>query len=374
MRGPITMRAAVAHEINRIAVEEVTLDPPQPGEVLVRMMAAGVCHSDLHTLQGEMRATPPIVLGHEGAGVIEAVGSAITHVRPGDRVLVNWIPACRECGPCSRGMPSQCSRLYATTYQALLPDGTTRLHAADGSPLKQYLSSATFAQFAVLDGSGVIPLPDDVPFEVAALIGCAVVTGAGAVFNTAQAKAGQSAAVIGCGGVGLSALLGCVHVGCTPLLAIDTHAEKLEYARTLGATHTLLVEPGMKVPSAVRKLLGRAPMYAFDSVGATSTIVDALDMVDVGGSAVVMGLHGVHKPAPINPVSLVYQNKRLLGSFFGEADPLVDLPALLELQRSGRLPVERLITDRYTLDQAPQALADLNAGRIRGRGVILFDD
>jgi len=367
------MRAAVVPAVNQVAVQTVRLDGPKAGEVLVRIHAAGVCHSDLHTLQGQLRATPPLVLGHEGAGIVEAVGSAVTGFKPGDRVLVNWIPACRECPSCRRGMPSQCARLPNTTFQALLPDGTTRLHANDGTDLKHFLSAATFAEYAVLDASGVVPLPDGVPFDVAALIGCAVVTGAGAVFNTAQAQAGRAAVVIGCGGVGLSALLGCVHAGCAPILAIDTQADKLAFARSLGATHTLLVTPEMDVAAAVRKELGAAPAYAFDSVGAASTIAAALDMVEPGGSAVVMGLHGVRKPATINPASLVYQNKRLLGSFFGQADPAVDLPHLLELQRSGRLPVERLITHRYTLDEVPQALADLDAGRILGRGVVIFE-
>ncbi|MGL4648128.1 MAG: alcohol dehydrogenase catalytic domain-containing protein, partial [Caldilineaceae bacterium] len=224
------MRAAVAHVVNQIAVETVTLDPPHANEVLVQMKAAGVCHSDLHTLQGQMRATPPIVLGHEGAGIVAAVGSAVTTVKPGDRVLINWMPVCRTCAHCLGGMPSQCEALPATTYRALLPDGTMRLHAADGSFLKHYLSAATFAEYAVVTEAGVIPIPDDVPFDVAAIVGCAVVTGAGAVFNTAGLRdgaAGVSAAVIGCGGVGLSALLACVYAGCHPILAIDTRAEKL---------------------------------------------------------------------------------------------------------------------------------------------------
>jgi S-(hydroxymethyl)glutathione dehydrogenase/alcohol dehydrogenase len=370
----MTMRAAVARTVNQIAVERVTLDAPKAHEVLVRMKAAGVCHSDLHTLQGQMRATPPIVLGHEGAGVVEAVGEAVSHIKPGDRVLVNWMPVCRTCANCTRGLPSQCSRLPGTTFVALMPDGTTRLRTAEGTAIKHYLSSATFAEFTVLDAAGVVPLPDDVPFDAAAIVGCAVVTGAGAVFNTARAQAGHAAAVFGCGGVGLSALLGCIHAGCAPIVAIDTRAEKLAYARELGATHTLRISPETNVAREIFNLLGAAPTYAFDSVGATATMAAALDLVAPGGSATIMGLHDVWKPAPINPAALIYQNKRLLGSFFGEADPDVDLPLLLDLQRSGRLPVERLITNRYTLDELPQALADLDGGRILGRGVLIFDN
>ncbi len=373
---PITMRAAVAPAINQIGIETVTLDPPHANEVLVRMRVAGICHSDLHTMQGTMRAMPPLVLGHEGAGVVEAVGEAVTSVKPGDRVLINWMPVCRECAACRGGLPSQCELMPQTTYKALLPDGTMRLHAADGSFLKHYLSSATLAEYTVVTEAGVVPMPDGVPFDAAAIIGCAVVTGAGAVFNTAGLKPGQGAAavaVIGCGGVGLSALLACVYAGCTPILAIDTRAEKLEFARDLGATHTLQVTPGLNVADAVRATLGAAPQYAFDSVGATSTIAAALELVAPGGVATVMGLHDVWSPAPISPAALVYQNKQLRGSYFGTADPAIDLPLLMNLQRSGALPVERLITRRYTLDEVPQALADLDAGRVLGRGVVHFD-
>ena len=181
------MRAAVVREINQLAIEEVTLDPPKAHEVLVRIRAAGVCHSDLHTYRGELRAMPPLVLGHEGAGIVEAVGSAVSRVKVGDRVLVNWVPSCNQCPTCLRGQPNLCERLPGTTLVALLPDGTTRLKTLDGLTLKHYLSAATMAEYAVIDEASAIPIPADVSFEVGALIGCAVITGAGAVINTAQA-------------------------------------------------------------------------------------------------------------------------------------------------------------------------------------------
>ena len=368
----ITMRALVARAINQMAVEDVLLDPPKAHEVLVRMRAAGVCHSDLHTLQGQLRATPPLVLGHEGAGVVAAVGADVRHVQVGDPVLVNWIPACDTCPTCRRGLPNLCERLPLTTFQALLPDGTTRLHTQDGIVLKHFLSAATFAEYAVLDGGSVLPMPSSVPFEVAAVIGCAVVTGVGAVLNTAQARPGQSAAVIGCGGVGLSALLGCLLAGCHPVVAVDTTQAKLDFAQSLGATHTLLAGPGVDVAAELKRIVPGGPDVVLDSVGATATIGQALDAARAGGSAVVMGLHGVRTPATINPGALVYQNKRLLGSFFGQARPQVDLPMLVDLFRAGRLPVNRLITQHFTLDDAPAALEALNRGEIEGRAVILF--
>lgn len=365
------MRAGLARESNRLTVETVTLDDPHDHEILVQMQAAGVCHSDLHTLQGQLRATPPLVLGHEGAGFVRAVGSAVSRFRPGDRVLVNWIPACNVCPTCRRGLPNLCERLPETTFQALLPDGTTRLRTLDGLPLKHFLSAATFAEYAVLDEAGAIAIPDDVPFDVAAITGCAVVTGVGAVINTGQARPGMAAAVIGCGGVGLSAILGCVLAGCNPIIAVDTLPAKLDFAASLGATHTVLAGPGVDVVAELKRLVRGGPDLTLDSVGAAATIAQALDSVRPGGTAVVMGLHGVRQPAPINPAGLIYQNKRLLGSFFGSAKPMVDLPLLLELYRAGRLPINRLISAHYSLEELPRAFADLEQGLL-ARGVVIF--
>ncbi len=372
MSGPRSPRAAVVRAVNQLRIERVRLEPPRPHEVLVQMRAAGICHSDLHTMQGEMRAVPPLVLGHEGAGVVVEVGAQVTRVRPGDAVLVNWMPACGVCAQCRAGRAYLCERLFATTFRALLPDGTTRLSTEDGLPLKHYLSAATLAEYAVLDEASVVPLPPDVPFDVAAITGCAVVTGAGAVLNAVQAQAGQSAALFGCGGVGLSALLGCVLAGCAPILAVDTVESKLETARALGATHTLHAAPGVDVVQAIKQSIPGGPDFVVDSVGATATVAQALDATRPGGTAVVVGLHSLKQPIPISLASLVYENKRLLGSFFGSSLPERDLPLLIEHYRAGRLPIDRLIQRRYTLDSLPDAFADMAHGAIAGRGVVLF--
>ena len=364
------MRAAVVREINQLAIEEVTLDPPKAHEVLVRIRAAGVCHSDLHTYRGELRAMPPLVLGHEGAGIVEAVGSAVSRVKVGDRVLVNWVPSCNQCPTCLRGQPNLCERLPGTTLVALLPDGTTRLKTLDGLTLKHYLSAATMAEYAVIDEASAIPIPADVSFEVGALIGCAVITGAGAVINTAQAQPGSSAAVIGCGGVGLSAIIGCQLAGCNPIIAVDVFESKLAFARQLGATHTINARQTDAV-DALRQLTRLGPDYVFDSVGAAGTINQALKAVRPGGTATVMGMHAVKAEVPIPAGPLVAQNKRLLGSFFGSAKPHVDLPRLVELYRAGRLPLDALITKRYALEELPEAFADMEAGNV-ARGVIVF--
>lgn len=365
------IQAAVARAVGELHVEEIELDAPRSQEVLVRIRAAGVCHSDLHTYKGELRSTPPIVLGHEGAGVVEAVGPGVTKVKPGDRVMINWLPSCLECPTCMAGRPTLCERFPTTTLQSRMMDGTTRHKGLDGLELKPYLSSATMGDYAVIHQNGLVALPDDVSFEVGAVIGCAVMTGVGAVLNTAQITPGSSAAVIGCGGVGLSALLGCVLAGCYPLIAVDVVPSKLEFARELGATHTINSRE-VDAVKELRRLTRVGPDYAFDSVGAVPTINQALNSVRAGGTAVVMGMHSLKEDVPISAASLIAQNKRLLGSFAGSSRPLVDLPKLVELYRGGRLPVDQLITHRYSLSQIQNAFDDLEAGKV-ARGVLVMD-
>jgi Zn-dependent alcohol dehydrogenase len=363
--------AAVVREFNHFTVENVELDEPKANELLVRVRAAGVCHSDLHNLRGELRLTPPFVLGHEGAGVVESVGSSVTRCKPGDRILVNWLPADNTCPTCLNGHPNLCERFAKTTFQGWLPDGTSRLKALDGTTLKHLLSSATMAQYIVIDQAGAIPFPADVPFEVAAIIGCAVVTGVGAVINTARVQAGSSAAVIGCGGVGLSAILGCRLAGCHPIVAVDVFDRKLEFAWKMGATETLNAQK-VDVVKTLRTLTRVGPDYVFDTVGSAVTIPQALQAAAPGGTAVVAGLHAAKIDVPISAGALVFQNKRLLGSFAGSLRPQIDLPRLVELYRAGRLPLDGLITQRYPLTELARAFADMEAGAV-ARGVIVFD-
>ena len=363
-------KAALAREIGKLTIEEIELDPPKKHEVLVRMQAAGVCHSDLHTYRGELRAMPPLVLGHEGAGIVEQVGESVTRVRPGDRVMVNWIPACETCPTCLSGRYNLCERLPATTFQALLPDGTSRLHTLDGLTLKHYLSVATMSEYAVLHEASAIPIPDDVPFEVAAIVGCAVVTGVGAVLNTAQARAGRPAAVIGCGGIGLSAIQGCRLVGCHPIVAVDVLESKLAFARQMGATHTVNAREQDPV-EALQALTGRGPEYVFDSVGSAGTIAQALQAARPGGTAVIIGLAAARAEVAIPAGALVMGNRRLLGSFVGSMQPRLDLPMLIELYRAGKLDLDVLISKRYRLEELPQAFEDMEQGKV-ARGVLVF--
>ena len=371
------IRAALAREVGRLTTEEVELDPPKETEVLVRMRAAGVCHSDLHTYRGELRVTPPIVLGHEGAGVVEAVGRQVGRVKPGDRVLVNWLPACEMCATCLNGRQNLCQRFADTTFKGMLLDGTSRLRTLDGITLKHMLGAATMAGYAVVDEASAISIPEDVPFEVAAVTGCAVATGVGAVINTARAKPGTPAAVIGCGGVGLSAVQGCRLSGCNPIVAIDVMDRKLELAKRFGATH--VVNPNTSdLEEALRDLTDGGPEYIFDSVGSATTIQQALLLTRPGGTTTVVGLHAAKAGVPIlkievsiSPAVLILQNKRLLGSFAGSIRPRLDLPMLLELYRAGKLQLDELITQRYPLDDLARAFDDMESGKV-ARGVLVF--
>jgi Zn-dependent alcohol dehydrogenase len=370
-KDAMRIQAAVVRQTNQAAIESVELDAPKANEVLVRMRAAGVCHSDLHNMRGELRLTPPFVMGHEGAGIVEAVGSGVTRIAPGDRVLVNWLPADGTCPTCLSGHPNLCERLGTMTFQGWLPDGTSRLKTVDGLQLKHLLSAATMAEYVVIDQASAIPFPADVSFEVAAIIGCAVVTGVGAVINTARARAGSSAAVIGCGGIGLSAIQGCKLAGCHPVIAIDVMDSKLEFARQMGATETINARD-VDVVKTLRALTRLGPDYIFDMVGSAVTIPQALLAAGPAGTVVVAGLGAAKLDVPISAGALIFQDKRLLGSFAGSMRPHIDLPRLVALYRAGRLQLDALITKRYALTEFAQAFADMEAGTT-ARGVIVFD-
>ena len=258
-----------------------------------------------------------------------------------------------------------------TTFQALLLDGTSRLKTLDGITLKHMLSAATMSEYIVIDEASAVAIPQDVPFEVAAITGCAVATGVGAVINTAEAKPGLPAAVIGCGGVGLSAVQGCKLAGSNPIVAVDVLERKLDFARRLGATDTINSSQ-IDAVEVLRELTGGGPEYIFDSVGSDSTIVQALEAARPGGIATIIGLHAVKAEVAISPATLVLQNKRLLGSFMGSVRPRLDLPRFIGLYRAGKLQLDDLITKRYSLEELPEAFADMEAGRV-ARGVLVFD-
>src|SRR5579884_3261744 len=307
---PIQMRAAVLRGYDQpLSVEEITADDPGPGEVVVRVAASGVCHSDLHMTSATFKASLPMVLGHEGAGVVERVGPGVSGVTPGDHVVLNWIPNCGHCRYCAAGRAGR--------------DGESRprLHDADGQGLRQLLDTAAFAERVLVREEGVIPIPADVPLEVAALVGCGVLTGLGAVARTARVEPGTTLAVFGAGGVGLNVIQGAVLAGAARIIAVDLRPAALELARRFGATETVNAsDPEISDPAkAIRRMIGGGVDYSFEVVGLPETIAQAWECLAPGGRAVVVGL--TPQSSRITLRADFLSEKALLGCIFGSSIP-----------------------------------------------------
>jgi S-(hydroxymethyl)glutathione dehydrogenase / alcohol dehydrogenase len=364
------LRAAVLREIGApLSLEDVDLDEPRAGEVRVRIEAAGVCHSDLHYMTGDLVAKRPLVVGHEGAGIVEAVGPHTTgRVSVGDRVAMLWRPRCGECEACLVGNPVLCryGRVLATTNG--LMDGTTRLHQ-DGQPIHHLMGVSCFAEQVVVSETSVLSVPDGVPAEVAAISACAVITGVGSVLNAVSRPAGQPLAVFGAGGVGLAAVMGAALTGAHPVIAIDLDPAKLELASRLGATH--LVNAGTdEVVDRVLEITGTGVPWLIEAVGRPQTMRQAIDCLGPGGTLVAVGLSSVDATVAVPINDLVQRQKRVLGSLYGSSNPRVDLPRIFALYLAGRLPLDALIGDRRPLAEVNQAYADLRAGGV-GRTILL---
>ena len=339
--------------------ETLDLTAPTGDQVLVRMKASGVCHSDLHVLNGDWPMPDgPIVLGHEGSGVVEAVGPQVTEVSVGDHVVLSWLASCRRCVACLSGRAWLCQRTRA--FDNTLPDGSTPLHRADGSDVAPFLGVATFAEATVVPESAVVKISSEVPFPIAALIGCAVTSGIGAVIHAASVIAGESAVVIGCGGVGQAIVIGLKLVGADPIVAVDLSPEKLAQARDLGATHTVLgTEPNLV--QRIHEITGGAD-YAFEAIGRPQSIELLPELIRPGGSAVLVGLTSTGARASFEPAALVDQGKSIIGCNYGNTVPKVDFARMAQLYLSGALPLDKLIGRSITLDQTNEAFDDLKAG------------
>lgn len=362
------IRAAILWEQGQpLSVEAAELDSPGPGEVLVEIKAAGVCHSDLHPARGDWPMKTPVVLGHEGAGIVREVGSSVTAVQPGDHVVLCWAPACGVCPPCREGRAVLCDRLEKVTYRNKLPSGALRLHAR-GQAVAPFLGTACFSSWVVVPAEGAIPVPSDVPFESLATLGCAVLTGVGAVTNAAQVPPGARVAVIGAGGVGLNVVQGAAISACEQIIAIDVRPAPLALATQFGATHTIEAAPD--VPAAVRDLTsGRGVDFVFDTVGSPATLTAAVASARKGGTIVLTGLSRGDSQAAFPMFPFVMQEKRLIGSVYGSGQPTRDIPRLISLYREGRLKLRELVSRTYTLDGVNDALAALAASD-GARGVI----
>lgn len=367
---PIPARAAVMRAYNTpLAVEEIVLDDPGPGEVIVRLAATGVCHSDAHMLGGHYGTPLPVVLGHEGAGVVEAIGSGVRGLAPGDHVVLAWIPSCGRCRYCATGRPALCSNRQGVEPRG----GPMRMHDAAGEGVHQFLDTSAFAERVLVREEGVIPIPADVPLEIAALVGCAVLTGIGAVTRTARIEPGSTIAVFGCGGVGLNVIQGAALAGAVRIIAVDRRAESLEMARRFGAAETLdASDPALgDAAKAIRKATGGGVDYAFEVVGLPETIAQAWESLAPGGRAVVVGLTPPRSQVTLRADFL--SEKALLGCIFGSSVPRVDVPRVLELYRAGKIKLDELVTRRYPLTAANEALEALRTGPA-GRGVLVFED
>ena len=346
------------------------LAPPGPEEVLVRLRASGVCHSDWNAVDGTAENRCPCVLGHEGAGVVEEVGPGVSSVAPGDHVIPLYIPECRECRYCLSGRTNLCVKLRATQGKGVMPDGSSRL-SHQGRLLHHYMGTSTFAECTVLPEIALAKIRPDAPLDKVCLLGCAVTTGIGAVLHTAKVEPGSSVAVFGLGGVGLSVIQGAAIAGAERIIAIDTMQAKLDMAKTFGATDVLLAKEGEDLAKALKKLTGGGPDYAFECVGVGALAEAAYRAIRRGGKAIVVGVARPTDAVSFKPMTMVFEEKTLQGSYFGSCVPRIDFPRMLHLYMGGRLKLDELITRRYRIEEAPQAFADLASGK-NARGVIVF--
>jgi S-(hydroxymethyl)glutathione dehydrogenase/alcohol dehydrogenase len=352
-----------------LSVEAAELDPPGAGEVLVELRAAGVCHSDLHPARGDWPMKTPVVLGHEGAGVVREVGPSATRLKVGDHVVLSWAPACGECPSCREGRAVLCDRVEKVTFRNKLPGGGSRLHARDRD-LAPFLGTACFADFAVVPESAAIPVSKDVPLDALATLGCAVITGVGAVMNAAQVPRGARVAVIGAGGVGLNIVQGAAIAGCETIVAIDRRPAPLAIAKQFGATHT--IDAGADVAAGVREVTaGRGADFVFDSVGSPATLTTALAATKKGGAVIVTGLSRVDAQGVIDMFPFVMQEKRLIGSVYGSGQPLRDIPKLVSLFQEGKLKLRELVARTYPLTGINEALHALESSD-GARGVVTW--
>ncbi|QMU80124.1 Zn-dependent alcohol dehydrogenase [Streptacidiphilus sp. PB12-B1b] len=358
------VRAALLPAVGEpLRLTEIVLPEPGPGKVRVKLAAAGVCHSDLSLTTGVLRPTTPVILGHEGAGTVVSVGEGVTGVRPGDPVVLNWAPACGRCHLCGLGEPWLCENQYAASVEtyAALPDGTG---------LYPGLGAAAFAEETVVNENAVIPLPEGVPLTSAAVLGCAVLTGYGAVHNAARVRAGESVVVFGLGGVGLAVLQAARIAGAAPIIAVDVSPEKEELALRHGATAFVVADE--QTPKAVRRLTdGNGADHAFECVGRGSTIRAAWSSTRRGGRTTVVGIGGKDDLVSFSALEVFHFARTLTACCYGNSDPVKDIPVLAEHVRAGRLDLEALITDRITLDGIPDAFLRMASGQ-GGRSLVVF--
>jgi S-(hydroxymethyl)glutathione dehydrogenase/alcohol dehydrogenase len=365
------IKAAVFYEPHvPFSVETLDLEEPRAGEVLVKVAAVGVCHSDWHLMTGATRHPLPVVPGHEGAGVVAALGPGVTRVKPGDHLALNWAPNCGKCFYCLNDRPSLCAAYVGPLWAGVMLDGSTRL-SKNGQPVYHFSALACFAEYCVVPQECCVPFDAAVPLPVAALIGCAVTTGVGAVLNTARVKPGSSVAVFGAGGVGLSIIMGAHLAGASRIIVVDRAPAKLELARSFGATDALLGGP--QVNEAIRDLTsGRGADYVFEAIGIPAVQEQCLDAARPGGTIVLAGISPMGSGTNLPGAIITRQEKTIMGTYYGSANTARDFPLYGDLYLRGQLPLDKLVSKTYPLERINEAYADMLSGET-GRGVIVFD-
>ncbi len=364
------IRAAVLTEPGQpLQVDEVELADPGPGEVRVKVTAAGVCHSDLHYMQGALPHPLPVVLGHEGAGTVTEVGPGVTGVAAGDRVVMLWRTSCGHCAYCSSGRPHLCPEGAQLRIRGTLADGTCRL-SWHGEELHHFLGVSCFAEETVLPQEGVVRVPDDVPLEIAAVCGCSVMTGVGVTTNTLKVQPGSSVLVVGAGGVGLCAIMGARLCGAAQIIAADLNSAKLETAKQFGATD--VVNTGEEdLARTVRRMTGGGVEFAVEAIGLPDLVAQAVRSLRAGGIAAAVGIAKPGARVELPLLELVDQEKQLRGSIYGSTRPGLDFPRLFDLYRHGRLPLDQLLSHRFRLDEINQAYEALQRGELTRAVVVL---
>lgn len=373
-------RGAVLREMGRpapyaqsqpLAIESLELDPPGPDELLIRVRAAGLCHSDLSVIDGSRPRVMPMVLGHEAAGEVMSVGPGTKGFEAGDHVVFSFVPVCGHCAPCAEGRAALCEPGARANVAGSLLSGSKHWHDQQAQSLNHHLGVSGFAEHTVVSARSAVRIDPDLPFDIAALFGCAVMTGVGAVVNTARVMPGESVAIFGLGGVGLAALLGAVAAGAWPIVAVDVLPAKLELAKSLGASHAVLATEGDPV-ATIREATGGGVQYAFETVGNEKVLIQAYGATRRGGTTVTAGLPHPQRQFTVPAVSLVAEERTVKGSYMGSAVPSRDIPRFVALYRAGRLPVDRLLTHRLRLEEINEAFDRLARGEAV-RQVIAFD-
>jgi alcohol dehydrogenase len=372
------IRAAVLNEMGAptpyaqskpLVIETIELDPPGPGEVLVKIAAAGLCHSDLSVMEGNRPRPMPMALGHEAAGIVEELGPGVDDLKRGDHVVMVFVPSCGHCLPCSEGRPALCEPGAAANTAGTLLSGAKRLHR-NGEDVNHHLGVSAFAEYATVSRRSLVKIDPDLPLDEAALFGCAVLTGVGAVINTAKISAGSSVAVIGLGGVGLSSLLGAIAAGARRVVAVDLSDDKLGLARQLGATDTFNAGSADAV-NEIREATGGGVEFAFEMAGSVRAMDLAYKITRRGGTTITAGLPPPTHTVNIPQVNLVAEERTVKGSYIGTCVPVRDLPRYIELYRRGRLPVDRLMSDHLKLDDINLGFDRLHEGKAVRQVVVI---